>query len=135
MHTEVVVVALVTHVHVHVLLNREKFFILKYFFQVHHHSNHVYHTLVISFHIGGSSPHYPYAVPGSLPAILDSPPHFPRGRGSPSPDNMPHEPVHAPFGLSRNQTVPDNMTNRQYNMAESKSRMQNTLFHSFVENN
>ncbi|KAK3085030.1 hypothetical protein FSP39_023107 [Pinctada imbricata] len=66
----------------------------------------------------GSSPHYQYTVPGSLPAILDSPSHFARGRGSPSPDNMPHEPVAAPFGRTRPQTVPENLTNRQYNLAE-----------------
>lgn len=47
---------------------------------------------------------------GSLPTIMGSPTKF-GGKfiGSPSPDDMGTEPVHAAFGHSRTKTLPDNM--------------------------
>lgn len=60
-------------------------------------------------------PSMPFAGPGSLPAIMGSPTKFGGGIESRSPESsMPAEPVHAPFGVSRPRTVPDNMAALQF---------------------
>ncbi|KAJ8312952.1 hypothetical protein KUTeg_010325 [Tegillarca granosa] len=67
---------------------------------------------------GSASPTFPsmpFAGPGSLPAIMGSPTKFGGGIESRSPESsMPAEPVHAPFGVSRPRTVPDNMAALQF---------------------
>lgn len=65
----------------------------------------------------------PFAGPGSLPAIMGSPTKFGGGIESRSPESsMPAEPVHAPFGVSRPRTVPDNMAALQFGNGGGKSR-------------
>ncbi|XP_048751860.2 serine/threonine-protein kinase ULK2-like isoform X3 [Ostrea edulis] len=78
----------------------------------------------------GSSPmglNHNFSSPGSLPTILDASPHFELNCGPQVTDNMPTDPVRAPFGHSRPRTIPDSKGTKRYNPAEVDRIKRNVL--------
>lgn len=58
-----------------------------------------------------------FSSPGSLPTILDSP-HFEFHHEPQVMDNMPSDPVRAPFGQSRPKAIPESKGTKRYNPGE-----------------